>query len=222
MALRQAREEETNAGKAQLVRQICSAASIFSRCTHRRRSSLSPAFVDWWLVLGVEEDDKVDAIRKRYRQLALQLHPDKNKHPDADLAFKIVSEAYTCLSDKAKRKAFNLVRENNFCKECYNTFHHSMDNNNDAMHKQRIACKSARQAWSNSSSRMINTWRQLQKRFRDECEVIESCLRANQAYWEESPLFDPYEHVGGASAALRETGPFQENILAIHHKFSLI
>ncbi|KAK1295340.1 hypothetical protein QJS10_CPA16g01581 [Acorus calamus] len=49
--------------------------------------------------------------------VALQLHPDKNKHSKAEIAFKLVSEAYECLSDKTKRKAFNADRKNYFCKE---------------------------------------------------------------------------------------------------------
>ncbi|RRT41507.1 hypothetical protein B296_00041145 [Ensete ventricosum] len=61
---RQPREETDS--KAQLVREICSTGSMFAACTHGGRP---PAFVDWYLVLGVDEEEKVDVIRKRYRQL---------------------------------------------------------------------------------------------------------------------------------------------------------
>lgn len=40
----------------------------------------------------MEEDAGIDVIRKQYHKLALQLHPDKNKHPKAEVAFKLVSE----------------------------------------------------------------------------------------------------------------------------------
>ncbi|CAL9192195.1 unnamed protein product [Musa hybrid cultivar] len=178
---RQPREETDS--KAQLVREICSTGSMFAACTHRRRP---PAFVDWYLVLGVDEEEKVDAIRKRYRQLALQLHPDKNKHPKADVAFKLVSEAYECLSDKAKRNAFNSQRWSNLCKECYRR-----SRSKEHVHRQRC-WQSTGQA---SSYKVMNNLRQMQKRFREECEVIESCMRANQSYWKESPVFSPYEQL---------------------------
>ncbi|CAL9064785.1 uncharacterized protein LOC135679297 [Musa acuminata AAA Group] len=178
---RQPREETDS--KAQLVREICSTGSMFAACTHRRRP---PAFVDWYLVLGVDEEEKVDAIRKRYRQLALQLHPDKNKHPKADVAFKLVSEAYECLSDKAKRNAFNSQRWSNLCKECYRR-----SRSKEHVHRQRC-WQSTGQA---SSYKVMNNLRQMQKRFREECEVMESCMRANQSYWKESPVFSPYEQL---------------------------
>ncbi|KAK9161639.1 hypothetical protein Syun_007980 [Stephania yunnanensis] len=40
----------------------------------------------------VEENANLDAIRKQYHKLALNLHPDKNKHPKAEIAFKLVLE----------------------------------------------------------------------------------------------------------------------------------
>ncbi|KAK1570977.1 hypothetical protein Q3G72_010071 [Acer saccharum] len=60
----------------------------------------------------------MDVVRKRYHKLALLLHLDKSKHPKSETAFKLISEAYTCLSDSAKRRAFNLKRWKDFCIEC--------------------------------------------------------------------------------------------------------
>ncbi|CAI8603048.1 unnamed protein product [Vicia faba] len=51
------------------------------------------------------DDDKT--IRKCYRQMALTLHPDKNKSVGANGTFKLVSQVWTVLSDKAKRAAFD-------------------------------------------------------------------------------------------------------------------
>ena len=59
--------------------------------------------IDWYGVLGVDPSADDDTIRKHYRRLALILHPDKNKSVGADGAFKILSEAWTFLSDKAKK-----------------------------------------------------------------------------------------------------------------------
>ncbi|KAF8036977.1 hypothetical protein BT93_B0027 [Corymbia citriodora subsp. variegata] len=65
---------------------------------------------DWYGVLGVDPSADDDAIRRSYRRLALVLHPDKNKAVGADGAFKILSEAWSLLSDKAKRLAYDLKR----------------------------------------------------------------------------------------------------------------
>ncbi|XWS48523.1 hypothetical protein CRYUN_Cryun13aG0085500 [Craigia yunnanensis] len=62
---------------------------------------------DWYGVLGVNPSADDDVVRKQYRKLALMLHPDKNKSVGADGAFKLVSEAWSLLSDKAKRLRYN-------------------------------------------------------------------------------------------------------------------
>ncbi|XP_023515493.1 uncharacterized protein LOC111779635 [Cucurbita pepo subsp. pepo] len=66
--------------------------------------------IDWYRVLGVDPLADEETIRKHYRNLALILHPDKNKSIGADGAFKIVSEAWSLLSDKTKREAFDQKR----------------------------------------------------------------------------------------------------------------
>ncbi|KAF2302661.1 hypothetical protein GH714_000639 [Hevea brasiliensis] len=66
--------------------------------------------IDWYGVLGVDPLADEDTIRKHYRKLALTLHPDKNKSVGAEGAFKIVSEAWSFLSDKAKRSTYDQKR----------------------------------------------------------------------------------------------------------------
>lgn len=65
---------------------------------------------DWYNILGVEPTADDETIRKNYRKLALTLHPDKNKSVGAEGAFKLVSEAWTLLSDKVKRKIYDQKR----------------------------------------------------------------------------------------------------------------
>eukprot|EP01018_Ginkgo_biloba_P028099 Gb_02877 [translate_table: standard] len=97
------------------VAEVCFAATKTScSCTKPQQSKS----LDWYLILKVEENTEIDVIRRRYRQLALLLHPDKNKHPKAEAAFKLVSEAYACLSDKRKRVVFNAERSKLLCKRC--------------------------------------------------------------------------------------------------------
>ncbi|XP_022958565.1 uncharacterized protein LOC111459762 isoform X1 [Cucurbita moschata] len=66
---------------------------------------------DWYGILGVNHSTDDETIRKQYRKLALVLHPDKNKSLGAEGAFKLVSEAWSLLSDKTKRLAYNQKRD---------------------------------------------------------------------------------------------------------------
>ncbi|XP_062120220.1 uncharacterized protein LOC133834574 [Humulus lupulus] len=65
---------------------------------------------DWYGILGANSWDDDETIKKQYRKLVLVLHPDKNKTIGAEGAFKLVSEAWSLLSDKAKRLAYNQRR----------------------------------------------------------------------------------------------------------------
>ncbi|KAF9978356.1 hypothetical protein BGZ73_002739 [Actinomortierella ambigua] len=62
---------------------------------------------DFYKVLGVKKDATDAEIKKAYRKLALQMHPDKNSAPGADEAFKLISKAFTVLSDTQKRAIFD-------------------------------------------------------------------------------------------------------------------
>ena len=51
-------------------------------------------------ILDVKVDDEPDAIKKKYRKLALKLHPDKNRDdPEATQKFQRIAEAHKCLTD---------------------------------------------------------------------------------------------------------------------------
>lgn len=65
---------------------------------------------DWYRILGVNPKANDETVRKHYRKLALMLHPDKNKSVGAEGAFKLISEAWSLLSDKSKRLAYDQKR----------------------------------------------------------------------------------------------------------------
>jgi len=62
---------------------------------------------DYYQILGIERIADEAAIKAAYRKMALKFHPDKNHAPEAEEAFKKVSEAYTCLSDPNEREYYN-------------------------------------------------------------------------------------------------------------------
>ena len=62
---------------------------------------------DYYEVLGVERGASQDDIKRAFRKLAFQYHPDRNKEPDAEDRFKEVSEAYAVLSDEQKKQQYD-------------------------------------------------------------------------------------------------------------------
>src|SRR5207342_3775968 len=78
------------------------------RLPHPRRSlgQMTPD-PDLYALLGVPHDADPDAIKKAYRRLARQLHPDVNPDPATQEKFKEVSRAYEILSDPQKRAVYD-------------------------------------------------------------------------------------------------------------------
>lgn len=62
---------------------------------------------DFYDVLGVSKSASADELKKAYRKLALEWHPDRNKAANASEKFKEINEAYAVLSDSQKKQTYD-------------------------------------------------------------------------------------------------------------------
>jgi DnaJ-class molecular chaperone len=70
---------------------------------------------NYYEILGVSKDATQDDIKKAYRKLAIQYHPDKN--PDGGEKFKEIASAYDVLGDEKKRNEYNNKLNNPFANQ---------------------------------------------------------------------------------------------------------
>ncbi|KAJ4801722.1 hypothetical protein LUZ62_052968 [Rhynchospora pubera] len=78
---------------------------------HCSAQLMANGLYDWYKIIQVEPLSDEIMIRKQYHKLVALLHPDKNKIPGAEAAFKLVGEANNILSDQAKRIMYDLKRK---------------------------------------------------------------------------------------------------------------
>ena len=69
---------------------------------------MSTTTADYYEVLGVTKTASGEEIKKAYRKLAMQYHPDRNPdNKEAEAKFKDINEAYEVLKDEQKRAAYD-------------------------------------------------------------------------------------------------------------------
>ena len=71
---------------------------------------------DLYKILGVNENDSDEIIKKAYKKLAIRWHPDKNQgnREEAERKFKEISHAFSVIGDKDKRKEYDSMRRGGF------------------------------------------------------------------------------------------------------------
>lgn len=81
--------------------------SIKQHCTQCAIISTPMSDRDYYEILGVPRSASVDDIKKAYRRMARQYHPDVSKEAGAEQKFKSINEAYSVLSDPAKKEQYD-------------------------------------------------------------------------------------------------------------------
>ena len=69
---------------------------------------------DYYNTLGIAKNASLEEIKKSYRKLSLQHHPDRSNDPASKETFQKINEAYECLSDSEKKKQYDLSRSSSF------------------------------------------------------------------------------------------------------------
>ena len=69
---------------------------------------------DYYKILELDSTATLKDIKKAYRKLALQWHPDRNHSPEAEDMFKKIAEAYEVLSDIDKKKQYDTNNKTTF------------------------------------------------------------------------------------------------------------
>jgi curved DNA-binding protein len=86
----------------------------------------------YYELLGVNKNASSDEIKKAYRKLAMQYHPDRNPgNKAAEEKFKEISEAYAVLSDSEKKKQYDVLGDSRFSQQQGANFHEDVFNNID-------------------------------------------------------------------------------------------
>src|SRR5262249_14528767 len=76
--------------------------------TARLLRSMATTELDYYATLGVAKTATDAEIKRAFRKLAQQWHPDVNKDPSADERFKQINEAYQVLSDPQRRQTYDM------------------------------------------------------------------------------------------------------------------
>lgn len=80
--------------------------------------------MSYYQLLGVPRTATEADIKKAYRKLAMELHPDKNPDPQAESRFKEITEAYEVLRDPEKRAVYDRYGKAGFSRQGSPGFHH--------------------------------------------------------------------------------------------------
>ena len=82
---------------------------------------------NFYEILNVRKDASPEEIKKAYRDLAKQYHPDKNRAPTAAEKFKMIKRAHEVLSNPTERRKYDEAKRNGYDYDSDNFSHPTMD-----------------------------------------------------------------------------------------------
>lgn len=116
---------------------------------------------DWYSILSLNPFSDEETVKKQYRKLALQLHPDKNKSIGAEGAFKLISEAWSVLSDKSSKSLYDQKRSASQKRGEHNGYYTASDNRTSGARGRKSTsggCQSAAAAAAARGPRLDTFW----------------------------------------------------------------
>jgi curved DNA-binding protein CbpA len=93
-------------------------------------------FPDYYKILGLKQSATREDIKKAYRKLALEFHPDVNKSPDAHQKFIEINEAYLILYDEEARAKYD-IEYNYIYSEGKEKYHDEYEYSNNSHERQQ-------------------------------------------------------------------------------------
>ena len=85
-------------------------------------------FKDYYKILHLSDSANQEEIKKSFRKLALELHPDHNPNdPESENKFKEITEAYGVLSDPKKKQEYDRFRSDYLSGRSSSRFHYSQE-----------------------------------------------------------------------------------------------
>ena len=94
-----------------VLRRAMVKVSMAQALRRRRSSTEGQLMADYYQLLGVDRDADADTLKRAYRRLARQYHPDVNKDPGAEEKFKEIGRAYEVLGDPQTRARYDQFGE---------------------------------------------------------------------------------------------------------------
>ena len=95
---------------------------------------------DYYIVLGISRDSDQDRIKKAYRAIARESHPDMNQSLESGKRFMEVSEAYETLGNEAKRRAYDQELKKQDDIICVSTAPEDIQRDNPSCHLSNSRC----------------------------------------------------------------------------------
>lgn len=135
--------------------------------------------LDYYVTLGVSPETSDEEIKRAYRKLALQYHPDRNQgNKDAEIKIREINAAYEILGDPETRKSYERLRFGGFGKSA-ETYGTSVD---EAPDPTVVLQEMEKRLWDEARKELFSVLIKQVDRIKQELAVIREQTIAKQGY----------------------------------------